>query len=259
MVQELRCSPVEIMACVASRILEDNTMVLVGTGLPVVASVLAQRTHAPHLFTIFEAGGMGAKIPVLPISVGDSRTIHHAIMASSMDYVMSTAQLGYIDYGFLGGAQIDAYGNLNTTVIGSYRKPKARLPGSGGGNDCGSLCWRTIIIMHQDRRRFVKKVDFVTTPGYLTGPGARERAGLPLNTGPYRVITQLGVMEFDKKTKRMTLLSVHPGVTVDEVKANTSFRLLIPTKVAVTESPTERELTILREEIDPTGIVLGRG
>jgi len=171
---------------------------------------------------------------------------------------MSTAQLGYMDYGFLGAAQIDPYGNINTTVIGSHDGPKARLPGSGGANDVGSLCWRTIILMQQDTRRFVEKVDFITTPGYLTGPGAREKAGLPANTGPYRVVTQLGIMGFDEKSKRMKLLSVHPSVTVEQVKANVGFDLIIRDKVTVTEPPTEKELKILRTEIDPAGMVIGK-
>ncbi|MEM3550286.1 MAG: CoA-transferase [Candidatus Bathyarchaeia archaeon] len=249
---------IELMACAASRILEDNKTVFVGTGLPLVAATLAQKTHAPNLLIVFEAGGMGPQVPIIPISVGDSRTVYRAIMASSMDYVMSIGQLGYIDYGFLGAAQIDMYGNINTTVIGPYEKPKVRLPGSGGANDVGSLCWRTIVIMQQDTRRFVEKVDFITTPGYLTGPGAREKAGLPADTGPYRVITQLGIMGFDEKTKRMTLLSTHPGVTVEQIKANTGFRLIIPDKVTQTEPPTDEELRILRTKIDPAGIVIGR-
>ncbi|KPV65316.1 MAG: Coenzyme A transferase [Candidatus Bathyarchaeota archaeon BA1] len=249
---------IELMACAASRILEDKKSVFVGTGLPIIAATLAQKTHAPNLFIIFEAGGLGPQIPMLPISVGDSRTFYRAVMASSMDYVMSTGQLGYMDYGFLGAAQIDMYGNINTTVIGSHERPKVRLPGSGGANDGGSLCWRTIILMQQDTQRFVERVDFITTPGYLTGPGARERAGLPAGTGPYRVITQLGIMGFDEKTKRMTLLSVHPGVTVDQVKANTGFRLIVPDEPSVTEPPTEEQIRILRTEIDPAGIVIGR-
>jgi len=249
---------VELMACAASRLLEDKKSVFVGTGLPMVACALAQRTHAPNLLVVFEAGGIGPQIPMLPISVGDSRTFYKALMAGSMDYVMSTAQLGYVDYGFLGGAQIDKYGNLNTTVIGSYKKFKVRLPGSGGGNDVGSLCWRNIILMRQNKRKFVENVDFITTPGYLNGPGAREKAGLPANTGPYRVITQLGIMGFDEKTKQMKLLSLHPGVTVEHVKANTRFDLIIPENIKVTEPPTEEELKILRNEIDPAGLVLGR-
>ena len=247
----------ELMACAASRVLEDGRSVLVGTGLPIIASMLAQRLHAPKLLIIFEAGGIGPRIPMIPISVGDSRTFHRAVMAASMDYVMSCAQLGFVDYAFLGAAQIDPYGNLNTTVIGSHAQPKVRLPGSGGGNDAGSLCRRTIILMRHDRRRFVEKIDFLTTPGYLTGPGAREIAGLPAETGPYRVITQLGVMGFDQSSKRMKLLFVHPGVTVEDVVENTGFELLIPDKVSTTEPPTEEELKLLREEIDPAGIVIG--
>jgi len=247
----------ELMACAASRVLEDGRSVLVGTGLPIIATMLAQRLHAPNLLILFEAGGIGPRIPTIPISVGDSRTFHEGVMAASMDYVMSLAQLGHVDYGFLGAAQIDPYGNLNTTVIGPHSSPRVRLPGSGGGNDVGSLCRRTIILMRHDRRRFAERLDFLTTPGYLTGPGARERAGLPEGSGPHRVITQLGVMGFDGSSKRMKLLAVHPGVTVDEVEENTSFELIVSGEVATTEPPTERELRLLREEIDPAGIVLG--
>jgi glutaconate CoA-transferase subunit B len=245
------------MACAASRVLEDGKSVFVGTGLPIIASMLAQRTHAPNLLVVFEAGGVGPKIPAIPISVGDSRTFHRAVMAASMDYVMSCAQLGHIDYGFLGAAQIDAYGNLNTTVIGAHDAPKTRLPGSGGANDLGSLCHRTIVLMRQDTRKFVEKLDYLTTPGYLSGPGAREKAGLPRNTGPYRVITQLCVMGFDAESKRMKLVSTHPGVTVKEVVENTGFKLLVPERVPVTGEPNGEELRLLREELDPNKIVIG--
>jgi glutaconate CoA-transferase subunit B len=247
----------ELMACVASRVLENNKTVFVGTGLPLVASMLAQRLHAPDLVLIFEAGGIGPKLPMIPISVGDSRTYYKSVMAASMDYAMGIAQQGLVDYGFLGAAQIDKYGNLNTTVIGEHSKPKVRLPGSGGANDVGSLCTRTIILMRQDRRRFVNKLDFLTTPGYLKGPGSREKTGLPEDTGPYRVITQLAVMGFHDDSKEMTLVSVHPGVTVDYVNENTSFDLLIPDKVDVTEPPNQEELKLLRETIDPQRIVIG--
>lgn len=247
----------ELMACVASRMLENSKTVFVGTGLPLVASMLAQRLHAPDLVLVFEAGGIGPRLPMIPISVGDSRTFHKAVMAASMDYTMGIAQQGLVDYGFLGGAQIDKYGNLNTTVIGDYGKPKVRLPGSGGANDVGSLCTRTIILMRQDRLRFVDGLDFLTTPGYLQGPGSREKAGLPEKTGPYRVITQLGVHGFHEVRKEMTLLSVHPGVSVEEVKENTGFELFIPDEVPVTDSPTLEELRLLRDKIDPEGIVIG--
>ncbi len=248
----------ELMACVASRVLEDKKSVFVGTGLPIIATMLAQRLHAPSLLVVFEAGGIGPKIPTIPISVGDSRTYYKACMAASMDYVMGLAQQGHVDYGFLGAAQIDMYGNLNTTVIGSYDSPKARLPGSGGANDLGSLCWRTITLMRHDKLRFVEKLDYLTTPGYLDGPGSREKVGLPADTGPYRVITQLAVMGFETESKRMKLLSVHPKVKIEDVVQNTGFQLVIDEHVSVTEPPTLKELKFLREEIDPSKIVIDR-
>ncbi len=250
-------TPTELLACVASKMLEDKKSVFVGTGLPMVAAMLAQRTHAPHLLIIFEAGGMGPQVPVLPISVGDSRTFHKAVAASSMHDVMSLSQGGYLDYGFLGAAMIDAYGNINTTVIGDHDPPKVRLPGSGGANDLGSFCWRTIIIMRQDVNRFVERVNFITTPGYLDGPGAREKAGLPQDTGPYRVITQLAVYDFDEETTRLRLMALHPGITVEEVQNNSGFEIIIPRKVGVTEPPTPEERRLLHE-IDPTGMAIGK-
>ncbi len=249
-------TPTELMACVAARLLEDKRSVLVGTGLPVIAAALAQRIHAPHLLIIFEAGGIGPQVPVMPISVGQSRTFYRASAASSMHDVLSACQAGYVDYGFLGAAMIDMYGNINTTVIGDWEHPTVRLPGSGGANDVGSLCQRTIIIMRQDKRRFVERVDFITTPGYLDGPGARERAGLPEDTGPYRVITQLGVYDFDEATKKLRLRAVHPSVTVDDIRANSGFELLVPDKVETTRPPTDEERSWLHR-IDPAGIAIG--
>jgi acyl CoA:acetate/3-ketoacid CoA transferase beta subunit len=249
----------ELLCCAASRTLEDGRAVFVGTGLPLVATMLAQRTHAPHLLIVFEAGGVGPRVPALPISVGDSRTYHQAVAATSMHDVMSAAQAGYIDYGFLGAAAIDCYGNINTTVIGDWRQPRVRLPGSGGGNDVGSLCWRTITIMrNQSQRTFVNQLDYITTPGWLGGPDGRDRAGLPVGSGPYRVITQLGVYGFDRDSCRLQLLSLHPGVMVDELKANSQFEILIPDRVLETPPPTPEELRILYE-IDPAGIALGKG
>ncbi|HEY68628.1 MAG: 3-oxoacid CoA-transferase [Chloroflexi bacterium] len=250
-------TPTELLAYVAAGLLEDGKSVFVGTGLPMIAAMLAQRTHAPNLLIIFEAGGIGPQVPVLPISVGDSRTFYRAVAASSMHEVMSAGQAGYVDYGFLGAAQIDPYGNLNTTVIGEWDHPLVRLPGSGGANDIGSFCWRTIIVMRQDKRRFVEHLDFLTTPGYLDGPGARERAGLPAGSGPYRVITQLGLYDFDEDSKRMRLLATHPGVTVDDICANSAFELIIPDQVGTTEPPSPQVRRILRE-IDPTGMVIGK-
>jgi acyl CoA:acetate/3-ketoacid CoA transferase beta subunit len=174
-----------------------------------------------------------------------------------MHDVMSACQAGYVDYGFLGAAMIDRYGNVNTTVIGDWEHPAVRLPGSGGANDVGSLCHCTIIIMRQDRRRFVERVNFVTTPGYLDGPGARQRAGLPDSSGPYRVITQLGVYGFDEETKRLQLVAMHPGVTLGDICANSGFEILIPSRVDTTLPPAPDEQRLLRE-IDPAGIVIGK-
>lgn len=258
MTEEHRYNLTELLACVAASLLKDGCSVFVGTGLPLVAGMLAQRTHAPDLLIIFEAGGIGPQVPALPISVGDSRTYYKASAASSMHDVMSAAQAGYVDYGFLGGAAMDCYGNVNTTVIGDWSHPKTRLPGSGGANDVGSFCWRTIYLMRQQSTRtFVKKLDFVTTPGYLTGPGARERAGLPAGNGPYRVITQLGVYDFNDATKRLQLLVLHPGVTVQQVQEASEFEILIPDEITVSPEPTVEQLRILRE-IDPRGMVIGK-
>lgn len=249
-------TPTELMACAAASYLEDNKTVLVGTGLPIVAASFAQRTHAPGLTIIFEAGGVGPRIPALPISVGDSRTFHKAIMASSMHDVISMAQAGYVDFGFLGAAQIDIYGNINTTIIGSYDRIKVRLPGSGGANDVGSFCHKTIVLMRQDKTRFVRKLDFLTTPGYLNGPGAREQAGLPAETGPYIVVTQMAVYGFDEITKRMKLISIHPGITLEQIQESSSFDILTDGKYRVTQPPTEEDCAILRS-LDPLGISLG--
>jgi len=249
----------EYLAFIGASLLEDKKSVFVGTGLPIIATMLAQKTHAPNLLTVFEAGGIGPLLPELPISVGESRTFYRGIMATSMHDVMSLSQAGYIDYGFLGAAQIDIHGNINTTVIGNHSHPKVRLPGSGGANDVGSFSHRLIIIIaNQSKRTFVTKVDFLTTPGYLDGAGARERAGLPRDTGPYRVITQLGIYDFDEITKRFRLLSLHPGITIKDVLENSSFDIILPDKIEGSPEPTIKHLKILREEIDPAGIVLGK-
>src|SRR3954451_7917588 len=247
-----------MIAC-ASHALEDGRTVAVGTGVPCAAAMLAQRTHAPNLTILFEAGGVAPNLPTMPISVGDSRTFYRAAMATSMADVMETCQRGMIDYTFLGGAQIDAYGNLNSTMIGAdYAGPKVRFPGSGGANDLASLCWRILVLTNHDRRRFVEKLDFLTTPGYLTGPGARETAGLPPGTGPYRVITDLAVLGYHDDTKRMEVLSLHPGIELEQVRAETGFELNAREPLGVTPPPTDTELLILRDEVDPHRYVIDR-
>ncbi len=248
----------ELMICAAARNLEDGAAVAVGTGAPCAAAMLAQKAYAPNLVIIFEAGGIAPLLPTMPISVGDSRTYHKAVMASGMCEVMETIARGMVDYCFLGGAQIDMYGNINSTVIGDWEKPKVRFPGSGGANDFGSMAWKIMVITPQDARRFVERVSFITTPGFLDGPGAREAAGLPANTGPHKVITNMAVMGYDPETKRMRVESIHKGYTFDDVQENTGFELLKAPEVVETPEPTEEELHLLRDEVDPNRYIIGR-
>ncbi|HSL95458.1 MAG TPA: CoA-transferase [Thermoleophilia bacterium] len=247
----------ELMISVAARHLEDGKTVAVGTGAPCAAAMLAQKTNSPNLVVIFEAGGVAPLLPEMPISVGDSRTFYRAVMAAGMVDAMTTCARGQVDYAFLGGAQIDKYGNINSTCIGDYHKPKVRFPGSGGANDFASLCWRTMIMTVHSKTRFVETCDFITSPGFLTGDGAREAAGLP-EGGPYKIITDLGVMGFDEKTKAMRIDALHPGVDVEKVQSETGFELIVPDEIGRTEPPTDEDLRILRDEVDPLKLVIGR-
>jgi len=246
----LEYNPSELLICTAARLMNDFTTAIIGTGIPMLAAALAQRMHAPNLVAIFEFGGIGPVLDQLPLAVGGERTFHRAVAALGLCETVETAQRGLVEYGFLGGAQIDQYGNLNSTIIGDYQHPKVRLPGSGGGNDFGSHCWRTIAIMRHDKRRFMDKIDFITTPGYLSGPGARETAGLAPGTGPYRVVSNLGVMGFHPQSKQMILLATQPGVTIEQVLENTGFELLIAEEVEANAAPSTEELRILRDEVD---------
>ena len=249
----------ELLACNGARMLKDKSSVFVGTGLPMVATMLAQKTNAPNILIVFEAGSLGPVIPELPISVADSRTFYKGIAATSMHDVMSLSQAGYVDYGFLGAAQMDMYGNINTTVIGDHDNPKVRLPGSGGANDVASFSQRLIIIIaNQSKRTFVNKVDFITSPGYLDGPGAREKAGLARGSGPYRVITNLAIYGFDEETKRLKLISLHPGTSLEDIREHSQFEIIVPDEVETSYKPTEEDLRILRQEVDPAGMVIGK-
>lgn len=249
----------ELMLVVASRYLDDNSVVIVGTGAPCAASMLAQKTHAPGMTILFEAGGIGPELTGLPISVGDSRTFNRGLVATSMDNIMAMLQRGEVDTSFIGGAQIDRYGNINSTQIGKdHDNPKIRFPGSGGANDLASLCWHSLCMTVHSPKRFVDTVDFLTTPGYLTGPGSREEAGLPPGTGPYKTITNLCVMGFHPESKRMMVESMHQGVTREEIIENTGFELLWADDLSETPGPTEKELRVLREEVDPEKLITGR-
>ena len=257
--QNTRYNLIELMVCTAAHQLADGKTAVIGTGMPLTAAMLAQRTTAPNLIIMFEAGGVAPQLIKLPISVADSYTQTGALAHGSMDLIMEMCQRGMVDYTFLGCAQIDKYGNINTSLIGKeYQRPQARLPGSGGANDLASFCWKTLVITPHDKRRFVAQLDFLTTPGYLTGPGARERAGLPPGTGPHQVITTLAVMGFHPESKRMQVESLHPGIQKEDVIANTGFELLFVDSPPITPEPSDAELQILRNEVDPQGLIIGK-
>src|SRR5512136_817482 len=247
----------ELMAICAAREILDGEIAFIGTGLPMLGGMLAKHTTAPHCLMIFESGVVDARPQRTPVSIGDACLVPGSVMLCGLTEVFGLLmQAGHVDVGYIGGAQIDKFGNLNTTVIGDYRSPKVRLPGSGGANDIGSLAKRTIIMMKQDRLKFVKKLDYLTTPGYLDGPGGRERAGLPRG-GPSCVITDLGVYRFGDATKEMYLESFHPGLSVEQLRGNVSWDLQVAPRVRATKAPTRRELRVLRTKCDPEGIFLG--
>ena len=246
----------ELLICLSARVMEDRSSAFIGTGAPMLAAALAKRLYAPELVSVFEFGGMGSSLEHLPRGVGESKTFYRALVATGICDIMESAARGFVTYGFLGGAQIDMYGNLNSTVIGPHDAPKVRMPGSGGGNDVGSFCWKTIAIMRHEKQRFIPKLDFCTTPGFLTGPGAREEAGLFPDTGPFRVVTNLATLGYDEESRRMKLLALNPGVEKEEVIENTGFELIIPDEIGRNEAPTAEELKILREEIDPDGLYI---
>ena len=248
----------ELMICVAARELDNGATVGVGTGAPCAAAMLAQKTNSPELVIVFEAGGVGPELPEMPISVGDSRTTYRAIMAGSMGDTMEYCARGFVDYTFLGGAQIDMYGNLNSTVIGDHENPVVRFPGSGGANDFASFCWKTMVMTPQNTKRFVEKVDFLTTPGWLSGGDSREKAGLPPGTGPYKIITNMAVMDFAPNSKKMRITSINPGYSLADVQDNCGFELLKADKIEETVPPSEKELHVLREQVDPYRYVIGR-
>ncbi len=249
----------ELMICTAARELEDGASVGVGTGAPCAAAMLAQKTKSPNLVILFEAGGAAPLIPEMPISVGDSRTTWKALMASGMCEIMETACRGMLDYTFLGGAQIDMYGNLISTRIGAdHQKPKVRFPGSGGANDFASFCWRMMVMTPQDAKRFSEKINFITTPGWLQGGNSREKSGLPKGAGPYKIITNMAVMDFEPESKRMRIITVNPGYSEKDVQSNCGFELLKAAKITENPPPTEEELHILRDVIDPYRYVIGR-
>jgi glutaconate CoA-transferase subunit B len=251
-------TPSELLAVIGSRQLRDDTTVFAGVGVPLLAAALAQQRHAPNLTMVIEGGIIGPRIKPgrLPISTNEMRAGHRAAMLPGITDTFLFAQRGFLDYGFMGGAQIDQYGNVNTTVVGhDYWRPKVRLPGTGGANDIASLCREVIILTFHERRRFIPRVDFVTSPAWLGGDGARARAGLYFG-GVSKVVTTLGIFGFDTDTQRMRVDALHPGVTLDTIRENTGFEVLTAPRIETTAPPTADELDILRE-IDPERRFLG--
>jgi glutaconate CoA-transferase, subunit B len=238
----------ERMTVAAARALGNGAICFVGIGLPSTAANLARRTHAPDLVLIYESGTIGAKPSTLPLSIGDGE------LAITADSVVSVPEIfnywlqpGRIDVGFLGAAQIDKFANINTTVIGKdYDKPKVRLPGAGDAPEIAASCGEVIVIVRQSKRSFVERVDFITSVGYGTGAGDRERLGF-CGRGPVKVITDLGVLEPDPETCELTLTSVHEGIDPDEARAATGWSLAIAEELTVTPPPTQPEIDALRD------------
>jgi len=245
----------ELMTVNAARLLRDGDTVFVGVGLPNLACNLARRTHAPGLVMIYEAGVIGARPARLPLSIGDPTLVSGANAVCSMYDIFSLyLQRGNVDVGFLGGAQIDKFGNINATVIGDYDHPKTRLPGSGGSMEIAAWANRCYIITPHQKRRFPEKVDFRTSAGFLTGRAEREASGVR-GGGPQAVVTNLGILEPDE-TGELVLTALHPGITADQARENTGWALRTVGTIRITEPPTADELRILHEELDPQGIHL---
>jgi glutaconate CoA-transferase subunit B len=244
------CTASELLTVISARLLGDGQVVFAGVGIPLLAATLAQRLHAPGLTILFEGGTIGAFVEPgqLPPSTNEQRCTRRANMVLGSTDVLLLLQRGYVDVGFMGGAQIDQYGNLNSSFIGDPGRPATRLPGTGGGNDIASLT-QMIVAMKHEKRRFVERVDFVTSPGYLSGGDGRREAGLTTG-GMFRVVTDLGLLGFDERSKRMTILALHPGVTAERVQDNTGFALAIERDLPITDPPTENELAVLRH-LDP--------
>lgn len=238
----------EAMTVAASRLLPDHSVVFAGIGLPLVAAALAKRRQAPHLTIVLEGGIIGTELLPgrLPASTNEVRAAYGAEMVTDSTDIFLFAQRGCFDLGFLGVAQIDPYGNINTSVIGPKERPRVRLPGSGGANDIISLCNQTLVVTNHERRRFVERVDFVTSPGYLAGGTSRADAGLVYG-GVGHIVTDLALLDFHPESKRMRLRGLQPGVTVADVRGATGFELLVHDDVEELAEPDPVELKILRD------------
>jgi glutaconate CoA-transferase, subunit B len=247
----------EMMIVAAARALARVRTVFVGVGLPNIACNLARHTVAPELQLIYESGVYGAQPARLPLSIGDPTLVTGATSVISMvDLFGLYLQRGLVDVALLGGAQIDRYGNLNTTVIGNYDNPKVRLPGSGGACEIAINAKQVYMIMRLGNRSFVDKLDFMTSPGHLDGGDARQRMGYP-GEGPKLVITDKAILDFENPERQMQIISLHPGITLDDVKANVGWEVRVAEYVGETPAPTDEEIHLVRVELDPQAIYRG--
>ncbi|MEX0724326.1 MAG: CoA-transferase subunit beta [Gracilimonas sp.] len=247
----------EIMTITAANMLKDGVVCFVGIGLPSAACNLARLTHAPNAVLIYESGTIETKPDVLPLSIGDGELAETASHVIPVPEVFKYwLQAGKVDVGFLGGAQIDKFGNINSTVIGDYDSPKVRLPGAGGAPEIASNAKQTLVVMRHSKRAFVDKVDFITSAGYLNGGTERDDLGIR-GEGPVVIITDLGILKPDPKTKEFYLESIHPGISVDEVQENTGWDLKISTDLKTTPEPSEKYLEVLRDLNERTAIAHG--
>jgi len=246
----------ELMVIEAARQLRDGDIVFVGTGLPLLATTLAQRTHTPNVVMVIESGVIAPQVRPTPISVSDPKAMYRAMKLGTLREVLgSLLQRGLIDVGFVGGAQIDRYANINSTQIGPLGAMKRRLPGSGGANDMASHCRRLLIIAHHERRRFPERVDYITSPGFLDGPGGRRRAGLNPDFA-VTVVTDLAVMENDPQTCALRIVRLMPGIEVEQVLAETGFPPDVALDLGEVAPPAPDVLRVLREEVDPGQVYL---
>lgn len=249
----------ELMSIEASRFIKSTDTVILGTGLPMVAAIFAQKTHAPGVNFVVESGSIDPVLPSAPFTVADPAIGYRAIKTGSLREVLGClVQRGLVDIGFLGGAEIDQFGNINSTWIGDPRSPKVRLPGSGGANCIASCVPKILVITRHERRRFPPRVQFITSPGYIDGPDGRQKAGLKMTKPDIIVVTDLCVMEIDRSTGRLRVAKLMPGITMDQVYENTGFRPAVSEHPGLVEPPTEEELKILRDEVDPNHIYLNK-
>jgi glutaconate CoA-transferase subunit B len=253
---ESNYTPSELMAVAGARELQDRQVVAVGLGLPVVASFLAKKTHAPNMTMLFELGVIDPE-PVHPgVGLADPRVWYRAKSLSSfVDILGSILHNDRVDVGFLGGLEVDQYGNLNTSLVGDPRGQFRHMIGSGGANDIASCAKRTIIIMRHEARKLKQAISFITSPGYISGGNSRAQAGL--HGGPSRVITDKAIFGFHPETKQMTLVSIHPGNSLEDVLATMGFSPVLPSQIPTTEPPEKEQLRLIREVIDPMKMYMG--